>query len=146
MTAVIPALTSAAPSRRQLLRAPLQSLVVLGAATVAVHLRDPHVSGSWGFCPSRLLFGIDCPGCGGLRAVNDLTHGDLAGASSSNLAFVVALPFIVVALGLWTARARGGRPYRIPARAVRPLTWATVVLLVVFTVLRNVPAGAWLAP
>ncbi len=83
MTAVEPALRLTAPSRGRLLRAPLQSLAVLGAATVAVHLRDPHVSGSWGYCPSRLLFGIDCPGCGGLRAVHDVTHLDLGAAVSS---------------------------------------------------------------
>ena len=31
---------------------------------------------SWGLCPSAAL-GFSCPGCGGLRAVNDLTHGDV---------------------------------------------------------------------
>ena len=30
--------------------------------------------------------GFYCPGCGGLRAVNDLTHGDVGAALSSNLA------------------------------------------------------------
>ena len=32
--------------------------------------------------------GIWCPACGGLRAVNDLTNGDVLGAASSNLVFV----------------------------------------------------------
>ena len=62
------------------------------AASVLLHLRDPHQSGSWGYCPWLMLTGTYCPGCGGLRAVNDLTHGDVAGAASSNLLFVASLP------------------------------------------------------
>ena len=57
----------------------------LGAAalltTLALHFRDPHVEGSWGQCPLNLVTGLDCPGCGGLRAVNNLTNFDLAGAA-----------------------------------------------------------------
>ena len=56
----------------------------LGLATLALHLRDPHDSYSWGLCPSSVL-GLACPGCGGLRAVNDLTNLRLADAASSNV-------------------------------------------------------------
>ena len=71
------------------LRTPLLTIGGLAAATVALHFRDPHSQYSWGMCPSAAL-GLSCPGCGGLRAVNDLTNGDLAGAASSNLLLVVA--------------------------------------------------------
>ncbi len=144
MTAVEPALALPAPTRGQLLRAPVQSLVVLGAATVAVHLRDPHVSGSWGFCPSRLLFGIDCPGCGGLRAVNDLTHLDLGAAASSNLLFFASLPFIAWVFVAWLRSAWRGERYQ-PAFVRRP--WPAYTLFavaIVFMVVRNTPQGAWL--
>ncbi len=66
-------------------------------ASVLLHLRDPHRGGSWGYCPWLLLTGTYCPGCGGLRAVNDLTRGDLAAAASSNLLLVGSLPLLLVA-------------------------------------------------
>ena len=64
----------------------------LATATVALHLRDPHVQGTWGICPTKAVLGIECPGCGGLRAVNDLTNLQLVDAISSNLVFVAAIP------------------------------------------------------
>ena len=124
--------------------APVGTIGALGAATLALHFRDPHAHASWGLCPSAAM-GFWCPGCGGLRAVNDLTNLQLADAASSNLAFIVALPFILAGLALWTVdRWRGHR------RAVS-MAWVTrasvtvVALLAVFTVLRNL-SGSWLAP
>ncbi len=115
-------------------------------ATVALHLRDPHQQGSWGLCPTVWIFGFDCPACGGLRAVHDLTDGNLLAALSSNLLVVLAIP---VVLGFWVRRLlvtwRGGE-------AMRPLTvptwvwWTGGVVLLVFTVLRNTAVGAWFAP
>ncbi len=131
-------------SRWQRVRTPLATVGGLALATVALHLRDPHVQGSWGICPSRLLFGLDCPGCGGLRAVNDLGQGDLMAAASSNLLFVVSVPLIVAALGWWLVAAwrRGRRaPAWLQSQAV---LWAFVAVTTVFTVARNLPAGAWL--
>ena len=51
--------------------------VVIGTA-VAVTLRDPHEPGSFGVCPSLLLFGSYCPGCGTLRGMADLISGDIS--------------------------------------------------------------------
>lgn len=133
------------PSRRERMLAPAVTVGVLAAAVVALHVRDPHQSGSWGYCPSAAL-GLDCPGCGGLRAVNNLTNGDLVGAASSNLAFIVALPFLLVGLGVWVVARWRGTPVRLSARVGRPALYVGVALLVVFTVLRNLPAGSWLAP
>ena len=122
----------------------LVGVVGLGAFTL-LHLRDPHGAGSYGFCPFLVLTGRPCPGCGGLRAVNDLTRGDVVGAMSSNL-LVVAL---VVALGLawllWFARrwrGRGGPMIVLGART----GVAVMALVIVFGVLRITPWGAWLAP
>jgi hypothetical protein len=118
-------------------------LAALGA--VALHLRDPHTAGSWGFCPVALL-GFSCPACGSLRAVNDLTHRDLAAALSSNLLLVLAVP---VGLALWGRRLvalwRGGAA-TAPLAVPRGVWVALGVVVVVFTVARNLPFGAWLAP
>ena len=84
--------TVALRSRAERMRAPLVAIGGLAAATFALHVRDPHVSHSWGVCPLYVLTGIYCPGCGGLRAVNDLTDGHLGAAASSNLLLVLLDP------------------------------------------------------
>lgn len=144
-TATPPVLETGGPSRWQRVRTPALVIGGLGLASLALRLRDPHQHGSWGLCPSAAL-GFYCPGCGGLRAVNDLTHGDVLGAASSNLAFVVALPFLVAGIGLWALGRWRGTSYALPMSAVRPLAWTSLTLLMVFTVLRNLPIGSWLAP
>ncbi len=140
-------------TRLERLRGPLLTGGLVGGLTIALHFRDPHGSGSWGFCPFNALTGLYCPGCGGLRAVNDLTNGDLLGAASSNLAFVALLPLIVFGWIRWTGRAWTGAPTSEPAVArerfgVRAGVWVIVfaVVLTVFGVLRNLPMGSWLAP
>src|SRR4051812_5300098 len=115
-------------------------------ASIALHLRDPHQAGSWGYCPWLILTGTTCPGCGGLRAVNDLTRGDLAAAFSSNALFVASLPLLAA---LWT-RSLVHR-WRDEPAAWRPAVvgWAgtaAVVLVVLFWVVRNLPAAGYLAP
>ena len=144
MTVVAPA-PRAQPGRAQRLATPLAAGAVAVLGTVALHVRDPHATGSWGYCPTALL-GLSCPLCGSLRAVNDLTHLDLAAAASSNLLLVLAIPVVVA---LWGRRLmacwRGGAALAPPAvpRAVW-LVLGTVVLA--FTNARNLPLGAWLAP
>jgi hypothetical protein len=125
--------------------APASLVGGLGLATLALHLRDPHDSHSWGFCPSAAL-GLSCPGCGGLRAVNDLTNLRLADAASSNLALVVAIPILVAAIVVWGLARWRGTTIHAPARVRVPAVVVAVVLVAGFTVLRNTAAGAWLAP
>lgn len=110
---------------------------------MALHVRDPHEQGTWGICPTKFLFGFDCPGCGGLRAVNDLTHGDVVGAASSNLLFVVSVPFLLVAWLLWLRRASRGERWQ-PGRRASLWAWSALAVLMVFVVVRNLP-GSWLA-
>ncbi len=134
------------PSRWQRVRPSLVLGGIVVALSVALHLRDPHESGSWGFCPWLVLTGTNCPGCGGLRAVNDLTRGELGAAASSNLLFVSAIP---LAVGMWTRslsqRWRGVRE-PLPRNVVKVATAVIVVLVVAFWVVRNLSFGAWLAP
>ncbi len=116
------------------------------AVSVALHLRDPHQGGSWGLCPWLFLTGTYCPGCGGLRAVNDLTRGDLAAAASSNLLLLAALPFVAMAWVRTVQDRWRGVVRPLTARRAVPATVAFVVLALLFAVLRNTPSGAWLAP
>lgn len=141
LTPVVPAERESSRVRR--VSGPAVTLAGLGAATLALALRDPHEKGSWGLCPSRAL-GVDCPGCGGLRAVNDLTQGRLLDAASSNLYLVLAIPVVVLLLGRWALDAWRGTE-RVPSALTTPLLVVAGVALVAFTLLRNVPAFGWLA-
>lgn len=128
--------------------------MALGAnlAALAVHLVDPNRPGSYGLCPLRVLTGLACPLCGGLRAVHALTHGELDVAWGLNPAVFLLLPLAVVAWGWWTAQAwrgpanreRANGPHRLPryrGPAVRhTLPWVALASMAVFAVLRNLPA------
>jgi hypothetical protein len=131
--------------RSERIRGPLLSAATLAAATFALHVRDPHVSHSWGVCPLYALTGVYCPGCGGLRGVNDLTNGHVGQAASSNLLLVLAIPFAALFFARWTYGAWTGREVRPVPAVSKPVATALVVLVVVFTVARNLP-GSWLAP
>lgn len=116
------------------------------AAVVAVGLRDPHVPGSWGHCPFLQFTGLYCPGCGGLRAVNDLVHLRFLDALHSNgYGIVFAIGAAIVWLIWLVARARN-RPARLDRVVTQPVAWALLAALIVFSVLRNTPWGTWLAP
>lgn len=132
--------------RRAELRRPLLTAAGVLAATLALRLHDPHVSGSWGFCPLRALTGLDCPACGGLRAVNDLTHLRLDAAFHSNALFVASVPVLVAGWVWWLVHS-GRRPPvsgspRPAVRARERVLWGALgVLVLVFTVVRNTPWG-----
>jgi hypothetical protein len=134
-----------AASRWRRVAAPAATIGGLALATLALHLRDPHESGSWGYCPSAML-GVYCPGCGGLRAVNDLTDGQVGAAASSNLLFVVVLPLLVLLLARWAYERWTGRVRNLEVRRAQMFLIPLSVAGLIFTVLRNLPVGSWLAP
>ena len=105
---------------------------------------DPNVAGHYPPCPFLAITGWYCPGCGALRAVHALAHGDLMTALARNPFVVVALGCVVVAWVLLLGRTVRGRPVRWLAPP-----WALYGVLgaiLVFWVLRNVPGWTWLSP
>ena len=125
-------------------------LLPLGAAAAALVVTGyvaavaPNAAGHYPTCPFLALTGWYCPGCGALRAVHALAHGDLSTALARNPAAVVAFAYIVVAWALWLARTVRGRPQRWLAP---PWVLYTVLgAVVMFGVLRNVPGWTWLSP
>jgi hypothetical protein len=141
----VPLAATATAERWRRVRPPVLLAAGVLGASVLLHLRDPHRSGSWGYCPWLMLTGTYCPGCGGLRAVNDLTDGDVVGAASSNLLLVALLP---VAAGVWlrsvTDRWRGVAR-AVDSRRQVVLGSCFLILALAFAVLRNT-AVPWLAP
>lgn len=100
---------------------------------------DPTREGLFPVCPSIRWWALACPGCGGTRALYLLLHGDVWGAFAMNPLLMAALPALAVG-GLWGLICLWqGRPWgrRLP----RWLPWAVVLILVVYTVARNLPGS-----
>jgi hypothetical protein len=130
------------PARVRPAPARLLTGALLAGFVLLVAALDPHSPGRYPRCPWHAVTGTWCPGCGGLRALHDLTHGHVATAAGENLLLVLLAP----ALALWwvVARVRGrrGQPLVLSPGG----TVLVAVVAIGFAVVRNLPAGAALAP
>ena len=121
-----------------------QGPVLAGAATGFLYLVNPHAHQVFLPCPFRLITGLYCPFCGGLRMVHDLAHGQLVAALHDD---ALALPLLAIAVLAWLNVAVGSWLGRPVVRVRRPgwLWPAVVVVLVAWTILRNLPFGPFTA-
>ena len=115
------------------------ALFVLGLVGVTVlYISDPRNPGTYPICPFLGLTGYHCPGCGTLRALHQLLHGDVIAALGYNPLTVVSLPVIAHSFTDGALRA-----FRIaaPPRVLIPhqFIWALFVGILAFWLLRNVP-------
>lgn len=115
---------------------------VLGAALLAQLVFDPFRQ-DVPLCLFHALTGLQCPGCGMSRGVHALLAGDLMLALRSNAMLVVLIPGAAWIWARWTrARLHGERPAAPP----RGLVIAVLALVLLYTILRNLPAFSFLAP
>ncbi|WP_171169337.1 DUF2752 domain-containing protein [Streptomyces sp. I05A-00742] len=131
------------PSVRRL-GVPLGVAAGLAAAAAGVGAADLSGPGPYA-CPLLRCTGLLCPACGGLRGLHALVHGDLPAALRANALAVLGYAVFAVLWAVWCVRAvrrDGGMPV-----APRPShRWAAGALVLAFTVVRNLPCGAVLAP
>jgi len=118
----------------------LQALTLAAFAGAAVMLRvfDPATSGIFPPCPVHYLTGWYCPGCGSLRAIHQLLHGNLRVAWAMNPLTVVLLPFLAYGLASFALLEIRGRGLPQPfLRAV----WirALCAAIILFGIARNLP-------
>ncbi|MFF3603377.1 DUF2752 domain-containing protein [Streptomyces sp. NPDC002463] len=132
---------------RSLVRRLLTPVAVLGGVVAAfayVGAVDPNEPGHYPVCPLLRFTGIYCPGCGGLRSAHAVAHGDLPAALGANALAVVGYGIFAVVMAVWLIRAVRGAPMRL---TISPrLSWAIGAVLVLFTLVRNLPFGSALAP
>jgi len=134
----------------------LRRTLLAGEATMvafvlyALHRFDPATTEVLPVCPFRYLTGYYCPGCGSLRALHQLLHGNLVAALGYNPLMVFTLPFVIYWLASQARLLWSGLPLpapSIPARSV----WVLLSVILSFWFLRNLPQypfallapGAW---
>jgi uncharacterized protein DUF2752 len=120
-------------------------LAILGSAAI-LFLFNPAQSGFYPVCLFHQSTGLLCPGCGSLRALHQLLHGNVIAALHFNALLVLLLP-VVAWLGCRSLIAR--LKHRAVDIQIRPgWLWCGLAVLIVFGVLRNLPFAqtAWLAP
>ncbi len=124
-------------------RAPLAVLAATAAALAYVGAVDPERPGHYPGCPFLLVTGWYCPGCGTLRALHALVHGDLTTALARNPLAVCAAAVLPWVWLRWWQHRRSGRP---TVTVVPGLAWGVLTAVCLFGVLRNLPALTVLAP
>ncbi len=133
------------PSVSSSLAAPLAVAASTVLVCAAVWVGDPTTPhGPLPVCPTKALLGIDCPGCGSLRMLYSLLHGDLVAAARFNALGLAALVLLVWAYLAWTyghvvgRRIRGWQHHRRSAAV-------TLALVTVWFVVRNIPFAPFTA-
>ena len=113
-------------------------LAAIAIATAVLFLFPPTQFRFYPQCPIHEYFHLECPGCGGTRALAALLHGQLAEALHFNALITLLLPF-AVAYGILSY-------YHFLQR--KPLHWpqaspvamhAALAVTAFFTVIRNLP-------
>ena len=114
----------------------LPTVAIAGA--VAFYVFDPATAGFFPRCPSVVLTGWKCAGCGSQRALHALIHGEFAAAWSLNPLLLLVLPYLAFGFVAERFAVRGGRWARFRQTAYGlPASYLAAVVVVVFTVGRN---------
>ena len=114
--------------------------IVTGAAVI--FLFNPAHHTFYPRCLLKALTGLNCPGCGGLRATHQLLHGHVREAVKLNALFVLSLPIVTFFI------ARGGMERWTGRKWPRLFStgtalWLGAAIVIAYGVLRNFPWRAW---
>jgi len=121
-------------------------MLIMGAG-VLLFMYNPSVSSIFPPCPFHKLTGLYCPGCGSLRALHQLLHGNVLAALDLNFMMVLSLPF--VGYGLLAQGLRYFFDIKIPIVFLPAgLIWIIFGLIVAYGIARNIPVSplTYLAP
>ena len=112
--------------------------VAVAGSLAMLWLVDPATSGLFPPCPVHYLTGWYCPGCGSLRAIHRLLHGELREAWAMNPLTVVLLPFLTYGLASAALFEVGG--IQLPQPLIRA-GWIHLLCAVIllFGIARNLP-------
>jgi len=109
------------------------------AATVVVLRRFPPAQSSfYPECPIYSILHLECPGCGGTRALAALLHGDVSQALHFNALVTLMLPFAAGYGVVCYWRFLQRRPLRWPQTPPVAI-YMTMATAAIFTIVRNLP-------
>lgn len=125
-----------APRRFSNFRRASTASAFLAAGLWVVYTFPPAASRFYPRCVFHAVTGLDCPGCGSTRALHQLLHGHFLEAARFNaLLYVLIAVTLCAAPSLWRGET--------PRFMTRPwFAWTTVVVLVSWWVVRNLPLYA----
>lgn len=113
-----------------------------GVAALVLFAFNPERVPIYPVCLFHRWTGLDCPGCGSLRALHQLLHGNFVEALRLNALLVLSLPlFAWVGFRLVRQQMQG-----TPGHAVGPVyIWIYLGLWIAFGVLRELPGPLFAA-
>jgi hypothetical protein len=116
-------------------------LGILAGGAAILFVFNPADHGFYPFCIFYRSTGLLCPGCGSLRSLHQLVHGNLAEAFRYNPLLILSLP-LVAYIGVRMVISAFGR--KLEPIPIKP-AWFLVGLgiLVCFGILRNLPFEAF---
>lgn len=101
--------------------------LILVIAAAGVFICDPAESRWLMPCPFHFLTGLYCPGCGSLRALHRLLHGNVAGALAMNGLMVLFIPVLAAFL----VRPHWTRKPWVPK--------IILIVIILYWIARNIP-------
>lgn len=135
------------PALKILLLTVLAAVAV--SAAVTLYRFNPETAGIYPPCPSKLLTDYECAGCGSLRGIHSLLHGNFGAAWNYNPAifFALALLSVIGIAGIhrrrfaakvapkWLLRL-SRRTARVTDHYIFPL--AVLAGIIIWTIIRNI--------
>jgi hypothetical protein len=116
---------------------------IVSAATAAglaiLYFKDPAEGGFYPSCIFHYLTGFHCPGCGTLRALHQLLHGNFAAAWAMNPLAIAVMPGLAAVIVCGQVAAWRELPGRISHRLGPAWIWSLFFVIVAYGILRNVP-------
>ena len=112
--------------------------LALSAGAIYLYSFNPVAAGIYPICPFHALTGLHCPGCGTVRALHQLLHGNVLAAMRLNSFAVIMLPPIAYWLVSSGLQFIGRKP--LPSKFI-PAFWIWMLLaaILLYWVLRNIP-------
>ncbi len=111
------------------------TIVIVAAIIVVYYTFDPAQYSFFPRCPSKLITGYDCPGCGTQRAFHALLNGNLAEALHHNAILLLAVPFLVVYAAASILKKRLPRFHAAMNSSI--VCWTVLGILLLWWVVRN---------
>lgn len=116
----------------------IAGITVAAAVLITVYSVFDPSSGDFPFpkCPSKLITGYNCPGCGSQRGIHALLNGDIAGCLKYNAMLIPAL--LMIALLTLASIIKDRHPGL--HKALNSTKSLTIVLTVIilWTIVRNI--------